>query len=60
MGGCCSATKPKNINEERKRPVNLEYKNKKQDECIEIQCPETELNELFDILKDEDGNINSQ
>ena len=60
MGGCCSGTKPKNVNEERKRPVNLEYKNKKQDESIAIQCPETELNELFDILKDEDGNINSQ
>ena len=61
MGGCCSSTKQKGNNENKKRPLGkLEYKNKKQYESLEIQGPEAEINELFDLMKDEEGNITSQ
>ena len=61
MGGCCSSTKQKGSEKDKKRPLGkLEHKNQKQDESIEIQGPEAEINELFDLMKDGEGNITSQ
>ena len=31
-----------------------------EDESIEIQGPEAEINEIFDLMKDGEGNITSQ
>ena len=37
MGGCCSSTKQKGSEKDKKRPLGkLEHKNQKQDESIEI------------------------